>query len=205
MASHPAAQGEAEECRQIRGGRMTGRHSWRVARSGCLPLPQNVILKTSVINTCLQTVRIDRRGTLMKHVWPLWHHNGISGEGEGISLLRCEAFIERTHNHCYTETSVEWVLHHIGSVTRLATCLWWRVSVVQHRSDGEEVRFSCFLLCSIFSQGNPPNTLFCHQTNEIEPNQNKQNWPFHFTLETYEKGQSLAHPQCLEMLFLKQK
>lgn len=80
MASHPAAQGEAEERRQIRGGRMTGRHSWRVARSGCLPLPQNVILKTSVINTCLQTVRIDRRGTLMKHVWPLWHHNGMSSK-----------------------------------------------------------------------------------------------------------------------------
>lgn len=71
MASHPAAQGEAEEPRQIRGGRMTGRYSWRVARSGCLPLPQSVILKTSVINTCLQTVRIDRGGTLMKHVWPL--------------------------------------------------------------------------------------------------------------------------------------
>lgn len=80
MASHPAAQGEAEEPRQIRGGRMTGRCSWRVARSGCLPLSQNVILKTSVINTCLQKIRIDHRGTLMKHMWPLWHHNGISSK-----------------------------------------------------------------------------------------------------------------------------
>lgn len=77
----------------------------------------------------------------------------------------------QTHNHCYTETSVEWILRHIGSVTLVCGDAW---VLFKHRSDGEEVRFSCFLLCSIFSQGNPANTLFCHQTNEIEPNKNKK-------------------------------
>lgn len=52
--------------------------------------------------------------TLMKHMQPLWHHKGVAELAwDGILLLNSETFIDHTHNHCHTETSVRWMLRHI--------------------------------------------------------------------------------------------
>lgn len=123
---------------------------------------------------------------------------------EGISLLRCEAFIDRAD----TQSLLHWNICGVNfaSYWKRDSCLWWRVSVVQTQEWWWRSQVLLLFVVFHFLSGEPSKHLILSSDKWDRTKKNKkQNWPFHFTFETYEEGQSRAPPQCLEMLFLKQK